>query len=104
MFAATEPARSPNTGPKLYSPPIAPIFVISTPPTGVQAEAAKATGLGRMRLLGTNDRSEKTTPVKASTVITFLSFIHASLSEGRVDSRVICPQAASDCEPRSGPT
>ena len=32
------PPKSPNTGPRLVSPAIAPILVISAPPTGTQAE------------------------------------------------------------------
>jgi len=71
-LAATEPAKSPNTGPRFVLPSITPIFVIRAPPTGVQPDAlAKNTEpAGRSAIIprGANATSESPEPAKASTI------------------------------------
>src|SRR5947209_19782607 len=79
MVAATEPARSPKTGPRLVTPATAPILVIRAPPTWVQVRSgselwAIATELAETRLLGTNARSANSTPVvvRAASLLSFM--------------------------------
>src|SRR5271165_4467575 len=87
MVAATEPARSPDTGPRLVTPAIAPILVINCPPTATQLavevrSCAKATEARRTRLLGTSARSDTATKPKAR-VVNLSSSMTVSLSRGR---------------------